>query len=94
MRKLVLVIILVFAVYSVNGQGYSTMSQEQLNFALEKANKKIGTGSALTILGVITTGAGVALYVNGLTEMTRDLCFIGRDWSYGWRNPNMGNRSK
>ncbi len=48
---------------------YSSMSREQLNFALLKANNKINAGMTLTFTGAVVEIAGIVIFANGLKKM-------------------------
>lgn len=57
---------MIFSGYLLEAQGpYSSMSQEQLNFALARANRKINTGTTLTFAGVAVEIAGIVIVAKG-----------------------------
>lgn len=72
MKLVALIVMFLFALSSLNAQGYNSMTQDQLNLALEKANKSVSTGSTLTVLGGIALVGGILLYANGLTDMVEE----------------------
>lgn len=70
MKKPVLVLILVFSACFVKAQSpYMSMSREQLNFELFRANNKINAGMTLTFSGVVVEIAGIVIFSNGLKKM-------------------------
>lgn len=70
MRKPVLVLVLVISVCSIKAQSpYSSMSQDQLNFLLVRANNKINAGMTLTFTGAVVEIAGIVLFANGVKKM-------------------------
>jgi hypothetical protein len=81
MKKLICVLIFFLPGYFLEAQPYSSMSQEQLNFALVKAKNKINTGVALTFAGVVAEIAGVVVYSKGLKEVDDSELGTGEIWS-------------
>ncbi len=72
MKKLIVISLIIFLAIPAEAQSYSTMNQEQLQFALEKAKSKTSTGAVLTVLGTLATVGGTILYVNGLNGIVYD----------------------
>lgn len=72
MKKLIVILLILILAVPVGAQSYSSMNQEQLQFALEKANNKKSGGIVLTVLGTLTTIGGTLLYANGLNGIVYD----------------------
>lgn len=62
-----------------NGQWYynsfgvmnlNELSQDQLNFALSKAEKTVSTGQFFTLIGSMTAIIGISIYAQGISNMS------------------------
>jgi len=70
MKKSFVFLILIISVIPLEAQSpYSSMSPDQLNFALVKANNKINAGMTLTFAGAVVEIAGIVIFANGLKKM-------------------------
>jgi hypothetical protein len=69
MKNSICFLLLIFLSLTVKAQPYSSLNQDQLNFALKKANDKISTGVTLTLLGVVTGIIGVVTYSKGVKDL-------------------------
>ncbi len=73
MKKLILVLSLMFLDSSLGAQVYSTMNQEQLNLALEKAESSIRAGRKLTIIGAVVGVAGFTAFIVDSRDTGKDV---------------------
>jgi len=88
MKTTILIISMLFLFVTVNAQWYYTnygvtdinkLSKEQCDLALEKANKTIKTGKAMTIIGAGVCVIGAIMYSSGLNEITSSTTYSGID---------------
>lgn len=81
MKKVILVLLLVLAGYSLTAQPYSSMDQEQLNYLLNRANDRINTGMMLTFAGTAVEIAGIVILFKGFKRMDEAELGTGDLWT-------------